>query len=107
MLRKRNAAQSTPTHLSVRAASNKMYLPCMSANLIVPLAARLCWSPKLGVGTLKLEDLSRSLAPYQSSLATVSAGTEVMSCRTREQLATVHDLPPLRSESHRDTDLHF
>ena len=50
MLRKLNDTQSISCHLSVRGASGTMYLPCMPANPIVPLAARLCCTPKLGVG---------------------------------------------------------
>ena len=82
MLRKLNDTMWTSTHLSVRAASNRMYLPCMPANPTVSLAARLCWSPELGASAPRLEDLLRSLVPYQGSLAAVSTGGEVRSCRT-------------------------
>ena len=95
-------------HLSVRAAYNRLSLPCMLANLTGPLAARLCWSPESGVGPPTLEDLSRSRFSYQSSLAAVSAGGELTSCGgTGQSFATVHDLLFLRSESYRDIDLHF
>ena len=85
MLRKLNDTLSTSTHLSVRAASNGIYLPCMPANPTVPLAARLCRSPELGANAPRLEDLLRSLVPYQGSLAAASAGGEVRSCRTGEK----------------------
>ena len=99
MLRKLNNTQSTAFHLSVRAASDIMYLPCVLANSIVSLAARLCCATKLGVGgPPNPEDLSRSLASYQSSLATVSAGGKLVSCRP-EKLAMFHGVSSLRSES--------
>ena len=94
-------------HPSVRAAYNKLSLPCMLASLTGPLAARLCWSPESGGGTPTLEVLSRRRFSYQSSLAAVSAGEELTSCSTGQISATVHDLLSLRSESHRDVDLHF
>ena len=98
MLRKLNDTQLIPCHLSVRAASGTIYLPYVLANPIVLLAARLCCATKLGVGgPPNPEDLSRGLAPY-SSLATVSAGGKVVSCRP-EKLAMVNGLSSLRSES--------